>query len=131
MLIRDVGRIASAPGSVARSRGGEGFAVGGGPDQAAGPAAASAAAGLDGLLLLQEGEGGPVRDRRARQHGRAVLEALARLQLGLLDGEGTADCLATLAALVEHGPEAADPGLRDVLAAVGLRARVELARHAV
>ena len=49
----------------------------------------SATAALDGLLLLQEGTDAPTRDRRARQHGRALLDALARLQLGLLGSDAS------------------------------------------
>ena len=86
------------------------------------------------MLLLQEVADGPVhdrqaRDRRARRHGRALLEGLGELQRALLgDGEDSA-ALDRLAALVEHCPEAADPALRATLAAVALRARVELARR--
>ena len=86
-------------------------------------------AALDGLLLLQEVEDAPERDRRARKHGRAMLDALSRLQVGLLQDDAGEDVLANLSALAEHCPEAADPGLRDVLGAVSLRARLELARR--
>ena len=42
----------------------------------------------------------PARDRRPRQHGRAMLDALARLQLGLL-GELDGAALESLAALAD------------------------------
>ncbi len=98
---------------------------------AAGPAAASATASLDGMLLLQQVEDGPVRDRQARRHGRAMLEGLAELQRALLDDDLDAGVLERLAVLVEHCPEASDPALRGTLAAVSLRVQVELARRSM
>jgi hypothetical protein len=132
MMIRGLAGVAATPpGATRAGAGGAGFNVGSGVETSAGPSAAAAAAGLDGLLLLQEVENAPARDRRARQHGRALLDALARLQLSLLGDDPDDGALERLAALVEHAPEAADPGLRDVLAAVALRAHVELARRKV
>ncbi len=84
---------------------------------------------MDGLLLLQQVEDGPTRDRQARRHGRALLEGLGALQRALLGGEDDPAALDRLAALVAHCPDAADPALRGTLAAVALRARVELARR--
>jgi hypothetical protein len=90
-------------------------------------------------VALQEAAGHEVmapalRDRQARRHAEAVLAQLAALQCALLgdmpglgDEPGTA--LARLAGLAETAPEAADPGLAAVLAAVTLRARIELARR--
>ncbi len=95
----------------------------------AGSIAPAAAAAVDGLLLLQQVEDGPTRDRQARRHGRALLEGLGALQRALLGGEDDPAALDRLAALVAHCPDAADPALRGTLAAVALRARVELARR--
>ncbi len=90
-------------------------------------------------VALQEAAGQEVmapalRDRQARRHAEAVLAQLAALQCALLGDEpdlgdepGTA--LARLSGLAETAPEAADPGLAAVLAAVTLRARIELARR--
>jgi hypothetical protein len=125
------GVAATAPATARTGAGGAGFNVGSGVQTSAGPSAASAAAGLGGLLLLQEVENAPARDRRARKHGRALLDALAQLQLGLLGDDPDGLALERLAALLDHAPEAADPGLRDVLGAVALRAHVELARRKV
>ena len=97
----------------------------------AGPAAAAAVGSLDGMLLLQQVEDGPTRDRQARRHGRAMLDGLAALQRALLDGELDPAMLERLAALAEHCPEASDPALRATLAAVSLRVQVELARRAM
>jgi len=81
------------------------------------------------MLALQEAEAGGARDREARRHGQELLRELARLQRALLAG-GTDDALLSrLASLAETAPEAADPALRAMVAAVVLRAKVELARQ--
>ncbi len=130
MVVKGVGGVSTPPPGVGRAGAGTpGFTVRSGGD-AAGSVAVAAPSALDGLLLLQEVETAPARDRRARRHGRAMLDALARLQLGLL-GELDETCLADLATLADACPEAADPALNGVLQAVGLRARIELARHGV
>ena len=120
------------------------FAV---PEAAAalrGPGAASAlapSAALAGLLALQEVGPEPVRDRAARRHGRAMLAALAGLQLALLaepdsgDGRGpgstapAAAAVERLASLLDGMPPAEDPELAAVLDAVKLRCRIEIARR--
>ncbi len=129
-----VGRVASPAvpsGGARRAAGSSSFAVApGATDAAAGPAAASATAALDGMLLLQQMEDGPTRDRQARRHGRAMLEGLAELQRALLDGSLDPATMERLAALVEQCPEAAEPGLRAAINGIALRVRVELARRA-
>ncbi|MGC8524785.1 MAG: flagellar assembly protein FliX [Acidibrevibacterium sp.] len=104
--------------------------------ETAAPAASAAIGGLEAILLLQEAGDEGVADQKARRHGRDLLEELAALQRALLapagesGGEKTV-VLARLAALAEMNPgEARDPALRAAVAAVVLRARVELARHA-
>ena len=94
----------------------------------AAPAAASEVM-LGGMLALQEAETWAVRDREARRRGQEILAALARLQRALLEGRRDLPGLRRLAALAEDIPLAADPRLRQALADVTLRARVELARH--
>ena len=128
-----VGRVAGpgAPGGTVR-RGGvsSGFAVAPGEaDATAGLAATSAAAPLDAMLLLQQVEDGPTRDRQARRHGRAMLDGLAELQCALLDGSLDPATAERLAALAQHCPEASEPGLRATLAGISLRVQVELARR--
>ena len=98
-------------------------------EAASGPAATAPTTALEGLLQFQEVEDAPARDRQARRHGQALLRELAELQRLLL-GDGPLDeSLGRLAALVETCPEAADPALAGVVAAVALRAQVELARR--
>lgn len=102
------------------------------PAEAAEAPAAPAAASevmLGGMLALQEAESWAVRDREARRRGQEMLAALARLQRALLEGHRDLPGLRHLAALAEDVPQAADPRLRQALAEVTLRARVELARH--
>ena len=128
-----VGRVGgpAVPGGASRRVGGSsGFAVApGGADATAGPSATTAAAPLDGMLLLQQVEDGPTRDRQARRHGRAMLDGLAELQCALLDGTLDPRTVERLAALAQHCPEASEPGLRAALAGISLRVQVELARR--
>ncbi len=128
MQIKGVGSPAGAAPAAGRPSGASTFSVPAGAASVKAQAAVSAT-GLDTLIGLQEWEGAPARDRRARKHGRAMLDALARLQLGLLANEADGPALAGLAALLDQCPDAADQGLRDALAAVSLRARIELARR--
>ena len=100
------------------------------------PAAAAAApllpASLDGLLALQERETDAAADRGARRHGEQLLSGLDTLQRALLSPEGIdPGDLARLAGLAASAPTAASPALRATLAAISLRARIELARRGV
>ena len=78
-----------------------------------------------------------VRDREARRHGQALLSALAELQLALIGGgggsgtprDGLKSLSERLSVLASTLPAAADPGLQAVVRAIGLRARIELARR--
>ncbi len=107
------------------------------PAEAAGSAPVFAAF-MEGLLGLQELSADAaavpaLRDREARRRGQALLAALGEMQL-MLAGDGPPGSLARLcerlAALADAVPGAADPRLGAVLAAIVLRARVELARFA-
>jgi len=95
---------------------------------------APAAAGLDGLLGVQEAAAESVRDRAARRHGHATLKLLDALHLAMLGGDpdGTGpsgEDLARLAALQQGQPPADDPRLADALNAIATRVAVELARR--
>jgi hypothetical protein len=119
-----------APGGPVRQVG-AGFAVDMGLDRAARTLAATPAAALDAMLALQEAEVEAARDRNARRHGKALLEALAELQRALLGGGGGEEgpALQRLAALAAAPADAANPALAGVLRALSLRAQVELARR--
>jgi hypothetical protein len=97
---------------------------------APGAAAASAATAVGGLSLLaaQEGGGRAGRDAAARRRASSILDELQGLQAELLGGRPDPSRLARLAAL-QSGEEGADPGLREAVRAVALRARIELARR--
>ena len=120
-------------GSVTRpGRSGAGFSV----PTAAGGGKAAATAGassvdLAGLLALQSENPDEVQEREARRHGHNLLAELAALQRALLadDAEPVPlDQLQRLERLAAAQPATADPKLREVLEAITLRARVELAR---
>ena len=67
-------------------------------------------------------------DSQAAGHGRALLGALAGLQLAAVSGGGGAQVRQTLADLARALPQAADPRLDEVLRAIAQRAAIELAR---
>jgi len=126
-------RAGGTPAPVRRrsdSRGGFSVAEGDArPSGTAGEADAVAETALATLLALQEHAGGEVRDRAARRRGLDLLAELAALQREVLEGAPDAARLARLAGLAAEMPEAADPRLRDAVAAIALRARVEAARY--
>ena len=135
--MQGVGRVAGGGGVATQAgrgggRGGGGFSVGAAGGHAAARAAGAAAAVAPlalGMLALQErGGGDPDRDAAARRRADSLLDELRALQAELLAGGADPGRLARLAAL-ESGEEGADPGLREVVQAVALRARVELARR--
>lgn len=110
-----------------------GFTVGAGAT-ASGPAtertgacSAAAAVGMS-LLAVQEGGARSERDAAAGRRARSLLRELQGLQTELLGGRADPARLRRLAAL-ESGEEGADPGLRDAVRAVALRARIELERR--
>jgi hypothetical protein len=110
---------------------GGGFSVAEGAEaRSSGDAEAVAEVSLAGLLALQEESGGgEVRDRAARRRGLDLLAELAALQREVLAGAPGAARLARLGAMAAEVPDAADPRLRDAVAAIALRARVEAARY--
>lgn len=89
---------------------------------------------LDGVLGIQgrgaafseDGSGG---DRPGRRQVLALLAELSALQRILLGGGGADMAAHRLNAILEMPPFAVPPGLFSVLAAVRLRAKVELARR--
>ena len=80
------------------------------------------------LLALQETMLAAERDREARARADRMLEELGHLQQAMLSGRLSADRLGQLAALAEQPGLAADPRLAEIVGAVSLRAKVELAR---
>lgn len=122
-------------------KGGAGFAsaLDSATRDGAGDAGAAAAAGglagvagIDALIALQaadapEAGGG---DARARREGEDILDRLDDLRLMILSGGLDPDRLDGLAEAVrDRAAGARDPRLREILADIELRARVELAKH--
>jgi Class II flagellar assembly regulator len=129
--MQGVGRVTGGMATPAGRGGGRaGFSVGAARGQAAArTAAAGAVAPLAlGMLALQERSTDAERDAAARRRADSLLEELQALQAELLTGRAEPGRLARLAAL-EGGEEGADPALREVVQAVVLRARVEMARR--
>ena len=125
--IRGVAAAQAAAGAPRQMRGPSGFRVPQARAAATGPAPGVEEVGLAGMLALQEVPDPELADREARRRGLDILVALAELQRALL-GPGGADP-ARLAALAAAVPQADDPALRAVVAAITLRARIEAARH--
>ncbi|HEY2618250.1 MAG TPA: flagellar assembly protein FliX [Acetobacteraceae bacterium] len=92
-------------------------------------AAAPQATSLGCMLTLQELGGETVEDREARRHGHDMLTALSTLQRLLLMGDDDVTALQHLAALAAVVPRATDRRLAAMVAAIVVRARVELARR--
>jgi Class II flagellar assembly regulator len=94
-----------------------------------GTAAPRSIGGLETLMALQAFEEPTERRRRAIKRGRAALDALDALKLGLLSGSLDASALARLkSAAAELGERSGEPGLDSVLAEIELRVEVELAK---
>ncbi len=118
-------------------RPGDEFAVpeDGQSEESAATNASQQAPALVGLtcLLAQDAAAAPAgadageAARAAVGQGRALLGALAGLQIAALGGDGV-QARQTLADLARALPESADPGLDAVLRAIAQRAAIELAR---
>jgi hypothetical protein len=80
------------------------------------------------LIALQETIAAGDRDREAQGRADAMLDELAALQRAMLGGGISPARLAALAALADQPGLAADRRLAEVVGAVSLRAKVELAR---
>ena len=92
-------------------------------------AAASPTTAPASMLALQEFGSESVTDREARRHGKDMLAALAALQRALLGGGDDTVALQRLTQLTAAVACADDPRLAALVAAIVVRARVELARR--
>lgn len=121
MIVNQVGAGAAVGSARAAARPGGGtFAVRGESRVAGAPPAVE----LGGLLALQE-DGEPVGDRLARRKGERLLAGLGAVQRALLGDGDVADTAGALEGLASEPAVAASAGLRSVLEAVVLRARVQ------
>ena len=132
MRIERVGQRVVA-GRTARAAKNEGFGAlldapaADGNEAAREAAEAAPATALTGLMDYDTALDAVKADRQARSHGKAMLQALGSLQVGLLGWEED-DARRTLADLAAHMPEADDPVLKLILREIGVRAAVVLAR---
>lgn len=126
-----VGRVGSTGGFAAPRRAGR---AGGGfalprPGGAAGTAGTAATGAVAALMLTPDSVPGESAGVAAARHARAALEELRGLQLDLLHGVEDPTRLRRLAALTESAMAPDDPALREAVAGIALRARIELARR--
>jgi len=85
--------------------------------------------GIETLLALQGVDEAGERRRRGIKRGRGALDALDALKLGLLAGTLDASALSRLKSAASGlSDPTGDPGLDGVLAEIGLRVEVELAK---
>jgi hypothetical protein len=121
---------AAAP--AARRTAGGGFSVAehdGAPATLA-TAPAPALTSLDALLELQGFDDPRERRKRAVKRGRGALDALDALKIGVLSGSLDAAALGRLKTLAgELDETTGDARLDSILAEIGLRAAVELAKY--
>jgi hypothetical protein len=102
------------------------------PQAAAASGPVSTLAGIGMLLALQGFEDATERRKRVVRRARSALDALEALKLGLLAGRIEPAMLLRLQALAEEiGTDTGDSGLDEALAAIALRARVELAKAGI
>lgn len=86
---------------------------------------------IDALLALQSVDSIDPRERKkqAVDQGRDVLDELEKLKISILSGQNVQHSLVSLKRLVQNRPEYSDdPGLKDLLDQINLRAEVELAK---
>jgi len=128
-MIERVGGPAPPRQAVIRSRGRERFDLLVQDEPAPPPVGDVAAVALGGMLAMQEAEADAVSDREARRDGEEMLRELAGMQRDLL-GDGVSSVgLSRVADLAARARPAADKGLRGILDAIALRARIELVRY--
>ena len=134
MRIDGLGRVITGGGAGRASASSGAFRLSDGAESATARAAAPlrSAPGLDALIALQAVQPETEKERRKRQikRGRGLLDALDGMKLALIDGREDPAALRKLAAeLAERRDGTGDAGLDDALAAIELRAQVELAKR--
>ena len=87
-----------------------------------------AATSLSTLLALQEVDTPTEQDRKAHRHAEILLDELQALQLEMLGRPPDSGRLHRLAGMIHGLPVATHLGLRAAVAAVAMRAELELAR---
>lgn len=124
--------LAARPTAARRAAGGFSIADAETPRRGAAAGSLQTVGGLDALLALQGVEDATERRKRAVSRGRKALDVLDGLRLSVLDGSVGPDTLARLKTAAEGLTETTgDPGLDGVMAEIGLRVAVELAKAGV
>lgn len=95
--------------------------------RAAAPAAAAPPIGA--MLMLQEQEVDRLKDREARRRGMDGLAALRALQAALLAGRMDPALMDQIRRICSGPIVDCEPGLREILSSILLRARIEMTRH--
>lgn len=136
MRIEGNGRIDGprANGAARSSSGATRFSLdfGDGPDETRASRPTAAVGGIDAMLALQSVEDPLTRRRRAVRRGHRLLDALDQLKLDLLEGRAGGEELQRLASMTREEMEAVDdPGLRQVLGEIEVRAAVEVAKRGI
>jgi hypothetical protein len=128
---RPSGPNAVSRGKMVRRGSSEGFTLSEG-EAASGPTAkpgVRTVGGIDALIALQGVEAPAERRRRAVARGRAALDALDALKIGLLSGDLDVATVARLKSAVSGLKDGSgDPMIDEVLAEIELRLEVELAK---
>lgn len=121
-LRRESGRVAASDGFADRIGAGR-------TSRSTGASAPAPLATLGAVLAAQAAEDPLLGRRRAREHGKRMLDALEELQAAMLDGRLHQDQLARLRKLVTDRRERSeDVALESTLDAIELRSAVELAK---
>jgi hypothetical protein len=122
----------TAAGKGRRAAGAGGFSL----DSAAAPKSASQAGAalgiqsLDALMALQGVEDATERRRRFAKRGSSALDLLDALKVEILEGRVGLETLQRLDVLLQGLTErSGEPGLDDVLDAIGVRVAVEIAKR--
>ncbi len=128
------GTAATKTSSAARRTGANGFAI---SDEVSSKSATQtnglrAISSVDALIALQGVDDPTERRKRAVQKGRSALDILDGLKLGLLDGDLDSSTIGRLKSTVDGLRQSSgDSGLDAVLAEIGLRVEVELAKASI
>jgi hypothetical protein len=120
----------SAPRRAGAAAPASGFAPTGveAPAPVAGASAVSSITPLDAIIALQSEEPAPQRRRRQTKRGQDALDALERLERGLLAGRAPAALKAELESLYFAAAPTGQEGLDEVLREIDIRLAVEIAK---
>lgn len=98
------------------------------PARTSAPSAVSSVTPLNAIIALQAEDPGAQRRARQARRGREVLDALERLESGLLVGRAPAGLRAELESLQSATAPTGDEGLDEILREIDTRLVVELAK---